>query len=100
MSNNVYEKDISEDRIPEELETKNSEQQEEPKYILDKIFKFVKDSPPLFLPVGSIRSILALGLIAISGFMVSKGMDMPEWLYSSIIMVLGFYFGARNGKTK
>lgn len=65
-----------------------------------KISQIIKDSPPLFLPVGSVRAILALGLIGISGLLMTQGVEVPEWLYSSVVMILGFYFGARNGKNK
>jgi len=78
----------------EKVENKNNSSKE--KTILDKLFIFIKDAPPLFLPVGSVRALLAIGLIGISGLLMLKSITIPEWLYSSLTMILGFYFGARN----
>jgi hypothetical protein len=78
----------------EEISMKN----ENEKDFLDKIFDFVKNSPPLFLPVGSVRALLAFILIFVSSILMYNKIEVPDWLYSSIIMILGFYFGARTQK--
>jgi len=84
-----------------EIKDKKEESSEKFKItVLDKFFEFIKDAPPLFLPIGSVRAILAIGLIVISGLLMMNGIEIQEWLYSSVVMVLGFYFGARNEKTK
>lgn len=46
---------------------------------------------PLGLPVGSVRAILAVMLV--TGFMAGR---VPE---AVVLLVIGFYFGSRGGRT-
>lgn len=46
------------------------------------------NSPPLFLPTGSVRAVLALGIVASA----VAGLVDNEVLF----LVLGFYFGSRT----
>ena len=55
---------------------------------------------PLGLPPGSIRAVLAILVIATALLLFvlgGAGFNMPESLIGIVGMVLGFYFGTRNG---
>jgi hypothetical protein len=49
------------------------------------------NSNPLWMPTGSVRSIIALGVVAGYAYGLIAEIEM-------VMLVLGFYFGSRNGK--
>jgi hypothetical protein len=53
---------------------------------------------PLFLPAGSVRAIIAVGLLVFCGVLVTQGIVIPEWFSSITSMSVAFYFGGRATK--
>jgi hypothetical protein len=53
---------------------------------------------PLFLPPGSVRAIIAVGLLIFCGVLVAQGIAVPEWFSSITSMSVAFYFGGRATK--
>jgi len=51
---------------------------------------------PLFLPQGSVRAMLALGLVYGVTYMISQGIGFPEYIKDAMFVVIGFYFGTRK----
>lgn len=47
---------------------------------------------PLFLPNGSIRALLALGIVFGTLGMVARGLTVPEFLAVAFGLVIGLYF--------
>lgn len=62
------------------------------------------DNKPLWLPEGSIRSILTLAIAGTACYMAIMGKLIPEWFEWSFNIVIVFYFGQKyldkyfNGK--
>ena len=55
---------------------------------------------PLWLPVGSVRAIIALTVVGAGvGMFIAKG-NVPEALVGIIGLVIGFYFGKKAGEEK
>ncbi|HKZ64436.1 MAG TPA: hypothetical protein VJ400_08335 [Thermoplasmata archaeon] len=52
--------------------------------------------PPLGLPTGSVRAVLALILCATMWYLVYRGEVVPELLASAVLLVVAFYFGVRS----
>lgn len=52
--------------------------------------------PPLGLPTGSVRGILALLLCGTMWYLVLRGRVVPELLASAVLLVVAFYFGVRS----
>ena len=52
--------------------------------------------PPLFLPYGSVRSILALSLTAAGILALFLLTDVPEWFALLLGIVIRDYFSARE----
>ena len=50
---------------------------------------------PLWLPKGSIRSILALGIVSAAIAAVFKLMEVPQSLWDLALVVVAFYFGSK-----
>lgn len=67
-------------------------------------FDFVEDNnpkepvkyPPLYLPEGSIRALITIGLLVMCAYALGSNIPMPEWLNSLVSMCFGFYFGTRG----
>ena len=53
--------------------------------------------PPLGLPPGSVRAILALVMSGTLWYMVLQDRIVPEILVEAVLLVVGFYFGVRQG---
>jgi hypothetical protein len=54
---------------------------------------------PLGLPKGSVRAIIALGIVGGSMMLVYvKNGDAPDWIISAFSTTFGFYFGSRASK--
>jgi hypothetical protein len=51
---------------------------------------------PLWMPQGSVRSIIALLLLTISSIMLLKGISVPEWFSMLVVSSVSFYFGTRK----
>jgi len=56
-----------------------------------------KPPPPLGLPPGSVRAVIALILCVSLWYQVLNGADIPPILVESALLVVGFYFGVRSG---
>lgn len=52
-------------------------------------------TPPLWLPVGSVRAIIALGMVAAGIVALMAGMDVPEWYALLLGIVVRDYFQTR-----
>jgi len=52
---------------------------------------------PLWMPVGSVRAIIAIMTIASMCYMAVSQAEfvVPDWLISIISAIIGFYFGNR-----
>lgn len=55
-----------------------------------------KSSSALFLPEGSVRAILSLVMLIGCALLLYKGILVPEWYSTSLLMILGFYFGSKS----
>jgi len=55
---------------------------------------------PLWLPKGSIRSIIALGIVSAAIVAVFKLIEVPQPLWDLALVVIGFYFGTKVGSEK
>lgn len=51
---------------------------------------------PLFLPAGSVRSLIALLIVVFSGYYLMSYQELPETVSTILAMVLGWYFGNRK----
>lgn len=51
-----------------------------------------RESPPLWLPSGSVRAILAIMAMIITGAMLLIGVNVPEWWVASGSVIWAFYF--------
>lgn len=56
-----------------------------------------KEMPePLFLPKGSIRSLITVVMAASCWIFIFSGKDVPNYLFSLILTIVGYYFGFRK----
>lgn len=53
--------------------------------------------PPLGLPPGSIRAVLALIMCGSIWYLAVNELSIPAILLESVLLVIGFYFGVRQG---
>ena len=53
--------------------------------------------PPLGLPPGSVRAVLALIMCGSIWYLALNGLTIPPILLESVLLVIGFYFGVRQG---
>lgn len=81
-------------------EETNQTKPEEVKRKKANIKELLESAPPLFLPNGSVRSILAIGLLVLVGNMLLGNHEIPDWLISTLSAVMGFYFGSRQQSGK
>ena len=51
---------------------------------------------PLFLPAGSIRSIIALTIVLTVQILYLRNIPVPEALVNVMMVVIGFYFGSKQ----
>lgn len=52
-----------------------------------------RDDKPLWMPEGSVRGLLAMGLVlGITGFLLLTGQEVPDALWGLDGTVVGFYF--------
>ncbi|MFH0962609.1 MAG: hypothetical protein V2A58_01210 [Planctomycetota bacterium] len=51
---------------------------------------------PLYLPTGSIRAIATLSMACSCWVMIVARSDVPPYLFSLLLAILGFYFGSRT----
>ena len=54
---------------------------------------FKKTTSPLFLPKGSIRALVTIGLALCCWIIVAKSKDVPDYLLSLLLTIIGYYFG-------
>ena len=50
---------------------------------------------PLWMPPGSVRAIMALGIWGIIGWMLFVRIPVPDWLYAIAGTTTAFYFGTK-----
>ncbi len=50
---------------------------------------------PLWLPRGSVRAIVFLGLVGAAAWMAISGRELPPWLEEAVALMIGIYFGTR-----
>lgn len=55
-------------------------------------------TPPLNLPVGSVRSLVTLSVLGTVWAQLLRGVPTTEVLHDTLLLVLGYYFGARGAK--
>jgi len=55
---------------------------------------------PLFLPKGTIRAILVLGISAFGMYAIFHKIELPELFTSAWLLALGYYFGIRSDFNK
>ena len=53
------------------------------------------NNKPLWLPQGSVRSIIALAFVAVVIVAVLKVMEVPQPLWDLTLVIVGFYFGTK-----
>ncbi len=53
--------------------------------------------PPLGLPPGSVRAVLALIMCGSIWYLALNNLGIPTILVESVLLIVGFYFGARQG---
>lgn len=53
---------------------------------------------PLWMPEGSVRAVIVLGVLGAGIAFVAAGLAVPEWMSSVIGLAVGYYFGARGGR--
>jgi tryptophan-rich sensory protein len=51
---------------------------------------------PLYLPRGSLRGLATIAICACSWIMIFIGRDVPSYLFSLILAIIGYYFGFRQ----
>jgi hypothetical protein len=51
---------------------------------------------PLWLPKGSVRAIVALGLTGGAIYSLVTGSSVPEWYIAAVGSVIGYYFATRR----
>ena len=51
---------------------------------------------PLWLPKGSVRAIVALGLTGGAIYSLVTGNNVPEWYITAVGSVIGYYFATRQ----
>ena len=56
-----------------------------------------KNTNPLYLPPGSVRSIIALTLTGAVTYLSLIGTVSPEALEKIVLIVVAFYFGTKTG---
>lgn len=55
-------------------------------------------TPPLHLPVGSVRAIVTLAVLGTVWIQLLRGLPTSEVLHDTLLLVLGYYFGARHAR--
>jgi len=53
---------------------------------------------PLGLPKGSVRALIALGVIATACYLTLTTANIPDWLNTVVSAIVGFYFGQKVAK--
>ncbi|MCK5707182.1 MAG: hypothetical protein KAI43_05965 [Candidatus Aureabacteria bacterium] len=51
---------------------------------------------PLYLPKGSIRSMMTIAMAISCWGLIFRGMEVPNYLFSLILTIIGYYFGFRK----
>ena len=69
------------------------------KSVMKRYAEAASESPPLFLPEGSVRAILTFCLL-FCGILLTQGIIVPEWLSTITVGCFAFYFGTRNQNDK
>jgi hypothetical protein len=57
---------------------------------------FWNKEEPLGLPKGSIRALLALGSVGSAIWFIATNIDVPEWYYAGIAVIVAFYFVSKK----
>lgn len=64
----------------------------------DPIAQVAAVAPPLHMPVGSVRAMITLSVLATVWAQVLRGQPTGPVLHDTLLLVLGYYFGARGAK--
>lgn len=59
-----------------------------------------KAPEPLYLPRGSIRSLVTLLMAAVCWIRIGLDRPVPDWLFSLVLTIVGYYFGFRQTRRK
>jgi len=59
-----------------------------------------KNLSPLWLPPGSVRALIFLGVIMAAIYMAVQGLPLPQLLDSAVSLMIGIYFGSRLATKK
>jgi len=51
---------------------------------------------PLWMPQGSIRAIIALSLLIMTGYLLYNEKEVAEWFSILVVSSVSFYFGTRK----
>jgi len=54
-----------------------------------------EEKNPLWMPKGSVRSIIVIALLVIAGYGLIKGTVLPEWFITLLSGAVMYYFGTR-----
>lgn len=57
-----------------------------------------QDRPPLYLPEGSVRAILAMLIVGTTCFLIYTGTEIPEWWTLAFSGTVAAYYVTRNTK--
>ena len=60
----------------------------------------IPEQNPLGMPQGSVRAIITLALLIMTGTMLSLGTEIPDWLSVLAVSSVSFYFGTRKTTVK
>ena len=55
-----------------------------------------EETNPLGIPRGSVRSLITIGIVAVSGYLVIEGREVPEWWQILTGAATATYFGVRT----
>ena len=54
-----------------------------------------EEKNPLWMPKGSVRSIIVIVLLMVAGYGLIKGLSLPEWYITLLSGAVMYYFGTR-----
>jgi hypothetical protein len=64
--------------------------------MFNKLLALLNPAFPLWLPEGSVRALMALGIVGgFSGYLLATG-ELPDQAWQTLVAVTGFYFITRK----
>ena len=63
-------------------------------------WRVLNPDEPLFLPMGSVRGLLALGILIICGYLLVTSKSVPEWFIATSSSIFTYYFTSRKQTQK